>query len=169
MRVNSTRKMKISASRLWEGITSNGHLAVSHPYVQHHRHEEGMCLGAKDIIVYLNGLTFERKFIAWEEEVGYSLRIGRPQGKSRSLVVWRIQSLGPNESSLSITVYPDFLRTWPLWLRWVVFRIKANKPLKNYLEAVTFGIKHWLETGTAVRRSEFPNHTWFGETETFRS
>jgi hypothetical protein len=166
MKVNSTRVLAISASRLWDGVTSNGHLSLSHPYVQHHRHEERMCLGAKDIIIYVNGLTFERTFIAWDEGVGYDLRIGRPQGKSRSLVEWRIQSLGPNESSLSITVYPDFLKAWPLWLRWVVFRIKANQPLKNYLEAVTCGIKHWLETDTPVRRSDHPNHPWFGDTQT---
>jgi hypothetical protein len=167
MKVNSTQVMKISASQLWDGITGNGHLELSHPYVQHHRHEKSMCLGAKDIIIYVNGLTFERKFIAWEKGIGYDLRIGRPQGKSRSLVEWRIQSLGPTESSLSITVYPDFLKMWPRWLRWIIFRIKARKPLKTYLDAVTSGIKHWLETGTPVRRSDFPNHPWFGDTQTY--
>ena len=169
MKVNSPRVLEVSAPRLWEGITGNGHLEVSHPYVHHHLHEEKMCLGAKDTIIYANGLTFEREFIAWEKGVGYDLRIGRPQGKSRSLVEWRIQSLGPDKSSLSITVHPDFLKKWPLWLRWIVFRIKANKPLQNYLEAVTCGIKHWLETDTPVHRSDFPNHPWFGDTQTLRS
>lgn len=46
---------------------------------------------------------------------------------------------------------------------------KANKPLQNYLEAVTCGIKHWLETDTPVHRSDFPNHPWFGDTQTLRS
>ena len=163
MKVNSTRVMAVPASKLWQGVTSEGHLALAHPYVDQHLHGGPMGLGEKDRIVYLNGLTFERQFTAWEEGLGYDLRIGRPNGKSRSLIEWRINSIDSHQSSLSITVHPDLLRRWPSWLRWVAFRIRVKPQLQIYLDAVTGGIAYWLETGAPVRRSDHPNHPWFGD------
>ena len=164
MRVNSTKVINVPASTVWEGVTANGHLAVAHPYVEAHTHEGPMGLGAKDRIVYLNGLTFDRHFTAWREGEGYTLLIGRPEGRSRSRVEWHIEPLGPTQSSLSITVHPDLLHRMPGWLRGVAFQWKVKPPLKAYLDAVTGGIAHWLETGTPVRRTDHPDHPWFGTT-----
>ncbi len=52
---------------------------------------------------------------------------------------------------------------------WVAFQWKVKPPLKAYLDAVTGGIAHWLETGTAVRRTDHPDHPWFGITRQFPS
>ncbi len=157
--------MAVPAPKLWQGVTSEGHLATAHPYVDQHLHSEPMGLGAKDRIVYLNGLTFDREFTAWEKGVGYDLYIGRPNGRARSLVEWRINSIDSRHSSLSITVHPDLLKRWPSWLRWVAFRMRVKPQLKCYLDAVTGGIAHWLETGVPVIRSDHPNHPWFGDTQ----
>ena len=119
---------------------------------------------SKDRIVYLNGLTFDRHFTDWREGEGYTLLIGRPQGRARSRVEWHIEPLGPTQSSLSITVYPDLLHRMPRWLRWAAFQWKVKPLLKAYLDAVTGGIAHWLETGTPVRREDHPDHPWFGHT-----
>ena len=164
MRVNSTKVINVPASTVWEGVTEKGHLAVAHPYVESHTHDGPMQRGATDRIVYLNGLTFDRHFTDWREGEGYTLLIGRPQGRSRSRVEWHIESLGPTQSSLSITVHPDLLQRMPGWLRWVAFHWKVKPPLKAYLDAVTGGMAHWLETGTPVRRSDHPDHPWFGDT-----
>jgi len=164
MRVNSTKVINVPASTVWEGVTEEGHLAVAHPYVESHTHDGPMQRGATDRIVYLNGLTFDRHFTDWREGEGYTLLIGRPQGRSRSRVEWHIESLGPTQSSLSITVHPDLLQRMPGWLRWVAFRWKVKPPLKAYLDAVTGGMAHWLETGTPVHRSDHPDHPWFGDT-----
>ena len=117
MKVNSTEIIQVPAAKLWEGVTAEGHLAVAHPYVEVHTHDGPMGPGAKDRIVYLNGLTFDRHFTDWREGEGYTLLIGRPQGRSRSRVEWHIESLGPTQSSLSITVHPDLLNRMPRWLR----------------------------------------------------
>lgn len=164
MKVNSTEIIQVPAAKLWEGVTAEGHLAVAHPYVEVHTHDGPMGSGAKDRIVYLNGLTFDRQFTDWREGEGYTLLIGRPQGRSRSRVEWHIESLGPTKSSLSITVHPDLLRRMPSWLRWAAFQWKVKPLLKAYLDAVTGGIAHWLETGTPVRREDHPDHPWFGHT-----
>lgn len=164
MKVNSTEIIQVPAAKLWEGVTAEGHLAVAHPYVEVHTHDGPMGSGAKDRIVYLNGLTFDRHFTDWREGEGYTLLIGRPQGRSRSRVEWHIESLGPTKSSLSITVHPDLLRRMPSWLRWVAFQWKVKPLLQAYLDAVTGGIAHWLETGTPVRREDHPDHPWFGHT-----
>ena len=164
MKVNSTEIIQVPAAKLWEGVTAEGHLAVAHPYVEVHTHDGPMGSGAKDRIVYLNGLTFDRQFTDWREGEGYTLLIGRPQGRSRSRVEWHIESLGPTQSSLSITVYPDLLHRMPSWLRWVAFQWKVKPLLQAYLDAVTGGIAHWLETGTSVRREDHADHPWFGNT-----
>jgi hypothetical protein len=164
MRVNSTKVINVPTSTVWEGVTEEGHLAVAHPYVESHTHDGPMQRGATDRIVYLNGLTFDRHFTDWREGEGYTLLIGRPQGRSRSRVEWHIESLGPTQSSLSITVHPDLLQRMPGWLRWVAFRWKVKPLLKAYLDAVTGGMAHWLETGTPVHRSDHPDHPWFGNT-----
>ena len=165
MKVNSTEIIQVPAAKLWEGVTAEGHLAVAHPYVEVHTHDGPMGSGAKHRIVYLNGLTFDRQFTDWREGEGYTLLIGRPQGRSRSRVEWHIESLGPTQSSLSITVHPDLLHRMPSWLRWVAFQWKVKPLLKAYLDAVTGGIAHWLETGTSVRREDHPDHPWFGNTQ----
>jgi len=164
MKVNSTEIIPVSAAKLWEGVTAEGHLAVAPPYGEAHTHDGPMGLGAKDRIVYLNGLTFDRHFTAWREGEGYTLLIGRPEGRSRSRVEWHIESIGPDQSTLSITVYPDLLHRMPRWLRWVAFQWKVRPLLKAYLEAVTGGIAHWLQTGTPVCRTDHPDHPWFGNT-----
>ena len=126
-----------------------------------------MRLGGEDRIVYLNGMTFDRHFIAWQEGTGYDLLIGRPEeGSSRSRVEWRIKAFGPSLSSLSITVHPDILpHWWPRWMQWLAFQWKIQPLLQAYLDAVTSGIAHWIETGTPVRRADYPDHPWFGKTQ----
>ena len=81
------------------------------------------------------------------------------------MVEWRINSIDPHHSSLSITVYPDLLKRWPSWLRWVAFKLRVKPRLQCYLDAVAAGIAHWLETGASVTRADHPSHPWFGDTQ----
>ena len=37
---------------------------------------------SKDILVYLNDLTFIREFLTWEKNIGYSLIIGEKNKQS---------------------------------------------------------------------------------------
>ena len=43
--------------------------------------------GSKDVLIYLNGLTYFREFTDWNNQKGYSLLIGKKRGP-KSKVIW---------------------------------------------------------------------------------
>ena len=65
---------------------------------------------SKDILVYLNDLTFIREFLTWEKNIGYSLIIGE-KNKQKSYVEWKIDTIN-DDTYLTITVYPYFIKIY---------------------------------------------------------
>mgnify|MGYP003328021822 CR=1 FL=1 len=86
----------LSKDQLWQLISRGGNLNECHPF----------CL-ANDVInwdensnvdklVYLNGLTYIRRFLNWNEGEGYDLLIGKEEGR-QSYVNWEISQIDENK------------------------------------------------------------------------
>ena len=58
--------------------------------------------GHVDWLAYLNGRTYIRQFLTWNEGDGYTLRIGEENGL-QSFVQWEIDAISENKSQLTIT------------------------------------------------------------------
>ena len=156
---SNSKLYKCSKEVLWETISSPNYLNNTHPYCKNN----SVITWEKDLhedqLVYLNGLTYQRKFSTWVPDEGYDLWIGS-NNNNQSFVEWRIKE----ESSgvrLSITVYPFFLSTWPKILSFLPYFLYINIKLKSYLNSVLSGIEWFIEENTPVPRNKFGKHSWF--------
>ena len=157
--VTSSKRIEVSARTLWMAITREHHLEACHPYILRHTKNTSKN-GLSDEIMYLNGVTFTRESTAWLKGVGYDLRVGIINGLKNE-VSWRIEPLDPVSCNLSISVKPLAIEKLPKPLRGLALRLFVRRRLFHYLDAVTRGIKIWVETGKTIDQSAFRRHPWF--------
>lgn len=157
--VTSSTHVNVSASALWTAITTEHHLEACHPYILRHT-KNTSANGLSDEIIYLNGVTYTRVSTAWLGGVGYDLRVGVANGLKNE-VTWRIEPLDAVSSKLSISVKPLAVERLPKPLRGLALRLFVRRKVGLYLDAVTRGIKIWVETGKSVDKTAFQRHPWF--------
>ena len=91
--ISITQKIDSSAFELWKIISKPGNLNLTHPYCKKNDIIKWNKKGSKDVLIYLNGLTYFREFTDWDNQKGYSLLIGKKRGpksktSQQSLVSW---------------------------------------------------------------------------------
>ena len=65
-----------SVDSLWDLISSPSNLELFHPFCKSNKIIKWPGENSIDELIYLNGLTFIRKFKSWKKKKGYSLLIG---------------------------------------------------------------------------------------------
>ena len=157
--VTSSQHIDVSAPTLWVAITSDRHLEACHPYIQRHT-KNTSTKGLSDVITYLNGVTFTRESTAWMDGVGYDLKVGKA-AEPKNEVAWRIEVVSTTSCKLSISVTPRAVEKLPKWMRGLALVLFVRRHVGRYLDAVTEGIKLWVETGKPIDKTAFPRHPWF--------
>ena len=157
--VSCTQPIQVPATALWEAITSDHHLEACLPYIK------GLTKNAKeqgisDVITYLNDVTFTRASTAWFEGTGYDLLVGKDL-EPKNEVQWRIERVNSTSCTLTISVTPSAVEKLPRIVRRIALALFVRRQLALYLEAVTSGIKSWMESGSPIDKSAFRKHTWF--------
>ena len=158
--VSYSTSLKNEKKDVWKAISSHGNLNFFHPFCKKNKvievDENSI---KKDVLVYLNGIIFEREFYQWEKMKGYKLMIGKKNGK-KSKVIWKI-SEKKNYTSLKIMVFPyktDKINSL-LYPFFFFFYIKPK--LKSYLKSVLNGLKFYLFNNQTVVKNQFGKHSWF--------
>ena len=152
-------KINSSLSSLWDLISSPSNLELFHPFCKSNKIVNWPGEHSIDELIYLNGLTFIRKFKTWDKKKGYSLLIGE-RDKEQSYVVWEITK--KNESIyLKITVYPYFLQNMPKIISFFPYKFIVIPALESYLKSVIGGINYYLKTKKIVPKNYFGKHKWF--------
>ena len=158
-KIEHEEKINTSVKNLWHLISSPSNLELFHPFCKSNKAVRWPGDNSIDILIYLNGLTYERKFLSWEKEKGYSLLIGEKE-KENSYVVWKI--FKKNSSVyLRITVYPYFLRNYSKFISFFPYKFIVIPSLKSYLKSVIVGINYYLETKKRIPKNYFGSHKWF--------
>ena len=157
--VTSSKHIEVAATALWLAITSEHHLEACHPYILRHTKNTSHN-GLSDEIIYLNGVTYTRESTAWLDGVGYDLRVGIAKGLKNE-VTWRIAPVTPDSCKLAISVTPLAITRLSKPLRGLALRLFVRRKVGHYLDAVTTGMKIWVETGKAIDKTAFPRHPWF--------
>ena len=114
---------------------------------------------SEDVITYINGIVLKRKFIQWNEGVGYDLYITTKNGKS-SFVKWSIEKLD-EKSKITITIYPYICNQGNKIVNWIPFNLFVKPNLKNYLISVLCGLNYYLDYNKKVKKNQFGSHPWF--------
>ena len=148
------------AQEVWEAISTAGNLERCHPFCASNPVQAWPGPDSRDEVHYLNGWVYERRFLSWDDGIGYDLLIGR-HGGGVSHVSWRITAVGENRCVLSITVYPHVLQNWPTVVRWIPHLIRLRPMLKQYLDSVVRGFEWYVIRGEPVPRNQFGRHPWF--------
>jgi len=157
--ITSNQRIQVPAPSLWAAITADHHLEACHPYIQRHTQNE-RTNGISDTITYLNGVTFTRESTAWVKGVGYDLKVGKARGRKNE-VSWRIVAVDESSCQLSISVIPRAVEKYPKVLRRLALALFVRRQVRLYLNAVTGGIKMWMETGQPIDQLSFRQHPWF--------
>ncbi len=148
------------ADRVWEAISMPGNLEVCHPFCQRNPVEVWPGSESRDVIHYLSGWTYERRFRNWLDGVGYDLEIGEPGGRT-SFVSWRITPFGERGCRLQISVEPHVLQHLPVVIRWLPHLAYVRPMLRRYLVSVVRGVEWYVTRGEPVARNQFGTHPWF--------
>ena len=158
--VSYSTSLKNEKKDVWKAISSHGNLNFFHPFCKKNKvievDENSI---KKDILIYLNGIVFEREFYQWEKMKGYKLMIGKKNAK-KSKVIWEI-SENKDYTTLSIKVFPyktDKINSL-LYPFFFFFYIKPK--LKSYLKSVLNGLKFYLFNNQTVVKNQFGKHSWF--------
>ena len=145
---------------VWNVISTPNHLNLFHPFCKKSSIISWKESSHIDILEYLNGLKYIRKFTKWSPFKGYELTIGKKDGK-QSYVVWEIKEIDNKTCTLSITVYPHLLSKYPKIISYLPFKLIIKPKLYNYLFSVISGLKYYLENNEKVPKNNFGKHKWF--------
>ncbi len=154
------RRIEAPASRVWEVISLPGNLELCHPFCERNPVEVWPGAESRDVIHYLSGWIYERRFRRWLDGVGYDLEIGEPGGRT-SFVSWRITPLDEQSCRLRISVEPHLLQELPAAIRWLPHGAFVRPMLRRYLSSVVRGFEWYVTRGEPVPRDQFGRHPWF--------
>jgi hypothetical protein len=158
--ISISKIIKSPKKNVWNVISTSGILEKCHPYCFANKVKQWPGKEARDTIEYLNGLTFERRFISWKEGDGYSLMIGEKNGPE-SFLEWKLKAISSELTELTITVHPHYMRNIPKILSFIPYYLLIIPKLSNYLESVTSGFDWFIETGKPIPKNHFGKHKWF--------
>lgn len=145
---------------LWNVISAPNHLNLFHPFCKKNISISWDSMPYEDELEYLNGLKYVRKFVKWIPFKGYTLNIGKKEGK-QSHVIWEIKEIDHSNCSLSITVYPHLLSNWPNFISYIPYQLIIKPRLYDYLFSVISGLKYFVENNEKVPKNHFGKHKWF--------
>tara|TARA_Y100000768_G_C23980587_1_gene685533 strand:- start:167 stop:676 length:510 start_codon:yes stop_codon:yes gene_type:complete len=151
---------KHNSKDVWNVISAPSHLNLFHPFCKKNSIISWEDSSHIDMLEYLNGLKYIRKFTKWSPFKGYELEIGKKNGK-QSYVVWEIKEMDNTTCTLSITVYPHLLSKYPKIISYLPFKLIIKPKLYNYLFSVISGLKYYLENNKKVPKNNFGKHRWF--------
>lgn len=155
-----TQPIAASREAVWAAISMPGNLELCHPFCAQNPVTVWPGPGSRDEVHYLSGWVYERTFTRWIEGVGYDLEIGG-RGEPTSDVSWRIDAVGPRDSTLTITVYPHLLQNLPAPVRWFPHAAYLRPLLKRYLSSVVRGFEWYVTQHQPVAHNQFGSHPWF--------
>jgi hypothetical protein len=158
--VTVAQPIRAPASKVWGAISMPGNLEPCHPFCAQNPVEVWPGKGSRDVLHYLSGWVYERRFCQWIDGVGYDLEIGRAGG-SKSFVSWRILPVDNHNCMLRITVYPHILQNRPVAIRALPHILYIGPQLRSYLSSVTRGFEWYVTRGEPVPRNQFGRHPWF--------
>ena len=147
---------------IWGLISQPRNLELCHPFCKSNEVIKWDKITHSDHLIYLNGLNYIRTFQTWDEGSGYTLLIGEKNGP-QSYVIWKIDSIYPKKSRLTITVYPHILAKFPIFISYIPYRIWVKPRLEKYLESVLSGFQYYLQTGKKTPPNHFGKHPWFSD------
>ncbi len=149
-----THRMQAPAERVWEVMATPGAVARYHPFCSDNPVDAWPGVGAQDAIHYLSGVVLQRRFTAWDEGKGYELEIGNAEWPV-SHVRWELVAAGPEESELTIRIWPGAFVGYPPALSWLLHRLYLRPLLRRYLRAVLRGLDYYVTTGRLVAPNQF--------------
>ena len=158
--VTASKKLDHDIEVVWALVSSPGNLLECHPFCRLNEAIEWGDGSFSDVLTYLNGRRYVRRFRQWRPREGYDLVIGEEGGK-QSFVRWELNEAGNRSTELRITVYPYLLSGLPRIISAIPFSIYARPKLTTYLRSVLRGFEYFLDNGERVPRNYFGSHSWF--------
>ena len=150
----------LSADKLWKIISQPSSLELYHPFCKSNKPIEWIDSNHFDNLEYLNGTILERHFVSWKENKGYSLYIGRKDGR-QSHVSWSLKAINDNQTELSITVHPWIFNQGSRFIEFIPFKFFVRPQLKSYLQSVLGGLKWYVINQKTTPRNHFGKLAWF--------
>ena len=158
--ISVKKSFDVSSDMLWKLVSAPGNLNECHPFCESNEVVQWDEDGHVDRLIYLNGRTYLRQFLTWDEGKGYTLRIGEENGL-QSFVQWEIDAISENKSQLTITVHPYLLAGYSKVVSFLPYQFYIKPRMRRYLFSVVSGFEYVARTGEPVPRNHFGRHPWF--------
>lgn len=160
--ISLNRQISAPLEKVWDVISTPGHLAQCHPFCKENPVENWSGVGSQDTVYFYSGKVLNRYCKAWIKGVGYDLHLTFPNLDTEAEAIFRISSgKDLTNSLLSITLVINVPQYFPWYFRWILSYFILGPALTNYLDSVLKGFDYYITTGKAVSRNQFGSHPFF--------
>ena len=150
-------KLNISKDKLWEIVTSPGHLKKYHPYCRSHEGPSITEVGSKDVAIFYNGKVLNREIIDFKIKSFYKIQITSDDDND-TRVQFSIQEEGPNCCYFYIAIETNAYRNIPRPIWYLIARFQALPLYGKYFYSQLKGLEFYVNTGEKVRKNQFGSH-----------
>ena len=161
--VRGEEQINCSQEKIWNVIAQASNLELFHPFCSKNPIIAWQENDHRDEIHYINGFKLKRRFIAWNEGVGYDLVIGTIKEKE-SFVSWRIhQTNDQNIARITIDIYPYIMNRGNKLMERIPFELYIRPQLSSYLNSVLGGLNWHIKNNKPTPKNHFGTHKWFSK------
>lgn len=155
--IESQLELKVDSQKVWNLLSSVGHLEIVHPFCQHHSSKKWKGLGDQDLFVFYNEKAFQRTVVDWKEGVSFTLDL-KDETDYEQIVTFKVEKSNRiGNSFISIIFrtnsYAGIIDNWDTYCE-----DKLVPDQQFYFGSLLKGFKHYLETGQKVKRNLFGKH-----------
>ena len=156
MKVFSKIDINKSVNEIIDLIKSPNNLEKFHPYCKTNTIDAWNEYKKIDYVNYYSGKSYKRHFTNIYEN-GYTLDIY--EDRKLATITWTVTSIN-NKSYIEIKA--DLNMPYRLKIiNLIIFHVYVKHLMKDYLNAVTKGLKVYMETEETVSEDQFGKHIWY--------
>ena len=156
MKVFSKIVINKSVNEIINLIKSPNNLEKFHPFCKTNTIDVWNEYNKIDYVNYYSGKSYKRQFTNINAN-GYTLDVY--EDRKLATITWTVASIN-NKSFIEITAdlnMPYSLRIINL----IIFHVYVKHVMKRYLNAVTKGLKMYMETKEIIQEDQFGKHIWY--------
>ena len=156
MKISSKIDINKSVNEIVNLIKSPNNLEKFHPFCKTNTIDVWNEHKKIDYVNYYSGKSYKRHFTNIDAN-GYTLDVY--ENRKLATITWTVTTKN-NKSFLEITAdlnMPYNLRIINL----LIFHVYVKHLMKNYLNAVTKGLKVYMETEKTIHEDQFGKHIWY--------
>jgi hypothetical protein len=157
----SSIQIDCNSEEIWNALNGEGHLLRFNPYISQHEHS---CTwtkpGEHDICTYGSGIKLKRTLVEFRKKSILKFQLDTGKSKMRNWSLFEIKA-DPNATYFRVSYISRAYENVPRPIFPIFLRLILLPKYKKYLAHVCLGMRHYIQTGSSVKRNQFGSIKYF--------